>query len=276
MIMLAGLLVLVGVLLGAPGRWRARIARLESLGARASASGLDGPTSSVPVLSGGESALPAGRQRSDQHPARRSAERSEGVRGRRVPLAALAGGGVALAQGGAAGIACGVGLAVAVWVIAGRVEPAAERRAREQRARQLPDVVTLLGLALRSGAPVALALEQVRMARPGPAADALAEAGLALQRGVSPERAWAPLLADPAMARLARGLIRSAESGAPVAEVVARIGQELALERRMAVADRARAVGVRAALPLGVCLLPAFLLIGIVPLVAASLATLPR
>ena len=36
--------------------------------------------------------------------------------------------------------------------------------------------------------------------------------------------------------------------------------------------DRARAVGVRAAVPLGVCLLPSFLLLGIVPL-AVSLAT---
>ena len=36
----------------------------------------------------------------------------------------------------------------------------------------------------------------------------------------------------------------------------------------------ARAVGVRAAVPLGLCLLPAFVLIGIVPLVVALLADL--
>ncbi|MCW2792983.1 MAG: type secretion system protein, partial [Nocardioides sp.] len=40
------------------------------------------------------------------------------------------------------------------------------------------------------------------------------------------------------------------------------------------VEDRARAVGVKAALPLGLCLLPAFVLIGIVPLVAGLLTTL--
>jgi hypothetical protein len=37
---------------------------------------------------------------------------------------------------------------------------------------------------------------------------------------------------------------------------------------------RARAVGVKAALPLGVCLLPAFILVGVVPLVAGSVSVL--
>ena len=37
---------------------------------------------------------------------------------------------------------------------------------------------------------------------------------------------------------------------------------------------RARAVGVRAALPLGLCLLPSFLLLGIVPLVVGMLSDL--
>jgi hypothetical protein len=40
------------------------------------------------------------------------------------------------------------------------------------------------------------------------------------------------------------------------------------------VGTRARAVGVKAALPLGVCLLPAFVLVGVVPLVAGSVTVL--
>ena len=40
--------------------------------------------------------------------------------------------------------------------------------------------------------------------------------------------------------------------------------------------DRARRVGVSAALPLGVCLLPAFMLLGIVPTVAALLASITK
>jgi hypothetical protein len=37
--------------------------------------------------------------------------------------------------------------------------------------------------------------------------------------------------------------------------------------------DAARRVGVAAAMPLGVCLLPAFLLLGVVPTVAAMFAS---
>jgi hypothetical protein len=55
---------------------------------------------------------------------------------------------------------------------------------------------------------------------------------------------------------------------------VERLADELQADQRALVEDRARRVGVLAALPLGVCLLPAFMLLGIVPTVAAMLGTL--
>ena len=55
---------------------------------------------------------------------------------------------------------------------------------------------------------------------------------------------------------------------------VGRLAEALAEAARGEVEDRARAVGVKAALPLGLCLLPAFVLLGIVPVVAGMLATL--
>ena len=53
-----------------------------------------------------------------------------------------------------------------------------------------------------------------------------------------------------------------------------RLAGDLARRARADAEDRARAVGVKAALPLGLCLLPAFVLVGIVPLVAALLTSL--
>ena len=53
-----------------------------------------------------------------------------------------------------------------------------------------------------------------------------------------------------------------------------RLAADLARRARADVEDRARAVGVKAALPLGLCLLPAFVLVGIVPLVAGLLESL--
>ena len=52
---------------------------------------------------------------------------------------------------------------------------------------------------------------------------------------------------------------------------VERLADELARSGRAETEERARAVGVQAAVPLGLCLLPAFVLIGIVPLVVALL-----
>jgi hypothetical protein len=40
------------------------------------------------------------------------------------------------------------------------------------------------------------------------------------------------------------------------------------------VEERARGVGVRAAVPLGLCLLPSFVLLGVVPLVVSLLQSL--
>ena len=61
------------------------------------------------------------------------------------------------------------------------------------------------------------------------------------------------------------------ESGASVADALHRLAEDLRVTQRAALEARARSVGVKAALPLGVCLLPAFILVGVVPLVVGSL-----
>ena len=78
----------------------------------------------------------------------------------------------------------------------------------------------------------------------------------------------------PALAPLGRTLARSARTGEPVTEALERLGHELAARSRAEVEDEARRVGVRAAVPLGLCLLPAFLLVGVVPVVAGLVGAL--
>jgi hypothetical protein len=55
---------------------------------------------------------------------------------------------------------------------------------------------------------------------------------------------------------------------------VVRLADELACRSRAGVEERARGVGVKAAVPLGLCLLPSFVLIGVVPLVVSLLTSL--
>jgi pilus assembly protein TadC len=176
--------------------------------------------------------------------------------------------------GGAAGVAAGVAAALVARRVLLSVEPGDVRCARRRAARDLPALVELLAATLRSGASPGEGLAIVCDALPGPVADRLVgvRAGLAL--GVVPAEAWATLAGDPVLAPLGRALARAETTGASVVTTVERLADELE-ERELAVAeDRARAVGVRAAVPLGVCLLPAFIVLGIVPTVAGLLGSL--
>lgn len=176
--------------------------------------------------------------------------------------------------GGPAGVIGAPVAATATWIAVGRLEPPAVRRAREQAARELPHLVRLLGVALTSGAPPAAALEIVAEALPGAASDRLRPVATRLRLGADPAAGWAVLSTDPALAPLGRALSRAEDGGISVAESIGRLADDLARQERAEVERRARAVGVKAAVPLGLCLLPAFLLIGIVPLVGGLLTSL--
>lgn len=203
-----------------------------------------------------------------------STDRPAGLRRWRVPCALLAGAGAAVLLGGPAAPVAGIVVGAATWVAAGRIEPRAVRLRREEVRRDLPHVVTLLGAALRSGAAPGAAIDVVCRALPGAAADLLGPVAARLALGGDPLSVWATLTEDPALGPLGRTMARAHRSGAPVVEAVDRLSEELARRARTEVEDRARAVGVRAAVPLGVCLLPAFLLLGIVPLVAGLARTI--
>ena len=178
-------------------------------------------------------------------------------------------GGASLGPGRLA-VPLGIGSAVSVWVIVGRAEPAAARRAREAARRELPHLVDLLADALESGLSVSGALEVVTAGLPGSAADRLAPAVARLRLGVPATEVWLELSADPALAPLGRALARAQETGSSVAGAARRLADDLTESAHLEVEERARAVGVRAAVPLGVCLLPAFLVLAVVPLVVGS------
>ena len=164
--------------------------------------------------------------------------------------------------------------AVVAWAVIGRTEPADVRRRRRAAERDLPGLVQLLAAALDTGCGVAEALRLVCDACPGPASDAVATVPPRLALGLPPDQAWQPVLDDPQLAPLGRALVRAGRSGASVTHEVARLADELDRESRATVEERARSVGVKAAVPLGLCLLPSFVLVGVVPLVVSLLQSL--
>ncbi len=179
---------------------------------------------------------------------------------------------VALVVGGIVG----VGLGIAAFAIADRavrrLEPAQERRRREARQSELPLTLDLLSVCLQAGMPLVAALETVADALPGPFSDDLRVVAGLQRLGAAPTAAWADLAADQDLAPVARAVGRSAESGSRLASAFDR----LAAERRSVLAAsglaRAKSAGVVAMAPLGLCFLPAFVCLGIVPIVL-SLAT---
>ena len=189
-------------------------------------------------------------------------------------LALLAAGAVYSFVGGVAGMVLALPAAIVCWLVIDRVEPAEIRREREAAKADLPALVRLLSAALSSGTAPAEALVAVAAALPGPAAARLLPAASRLRLGADPEKTWRGLVDDPALAPLGRALARAQASGAPVATTVERLADELTRNARAEVEDRARAVGVKAAVPLGICLLPAFLLLGVVPVVGGLLSNL--
>ncbi len=175
---------------------------------------------------------------------------------------------------GSWGVPIGVAAAVATWVWIGRSEPTDARRRRQAAERELPALVHLLATALESGCGVGEGLRLVCDALPGSAAQLLGSVPARLALGVAPEVAWQPVLEDPQLAPLGRAMVRAHRSGSSVTEEVARLADELDRRSHTRVEERARAVGVKAAVPLGLCLLPSFLLIGVVPLVVGLLRSL--
>jgi Flp pilus assembly protein TadB len=155
-----------------------------------------------------------------------------------------------------------------------RLESPSEARAREEIARDLPLAADLLAACVAVGRPVDEALGLVSRAVGGALAERLDAVLARLALGCDPLSEWRRAASDPLLAPLARTLVRTLESGAPIADALTRLAQDRRRERRTQTQLRARSVGVKAAGPLAACFLPAFMLIGIVPTVAGAFSNL--
>jgi Flp pilus assembly protein TadB len=184
----------------------------------------------------------------------------------------ILGAGIALVFGSLLGVALGT---LSAWVahrFFGRLESRADRERRSVLVSQVPIVCDLLSATLASGASLRSALAAVASAVGAPASESLLRVDAALRMGASQQTAWITAKVDPEFSRIAAAFQRSASSGAPIADVFIGIGVDERRRKRLAVEVAARSAGVRSVAPLAACYLPAFILLGIVPVVA-SMAT---
>ncbi|BBZ02410.1 hypothetical protein MCHIJ_18470 [Mycolicibacterium chitae] len=156
------------------------------------------------------------------------------------------------------------------WRIGGRSAPAAPEPLDADDPLAVAASLDVLSVCLAAGMSVAAAARATATSAPPELAMPLRRAADLLALGADPATAWAARpdeVTDEHCVALLRLARRSAASGAALASGVA----ELAEQSRQAAVHRAEATAERAAVviagPLGLCFLPAFVCLGVVPVV---------
>ncbi|MFE2291989.1 type II secretion system F family protein [Streptomyces sp. NPDC059452] len=148
-----------------------------------------------------------------------------------------------------------------------RPRPGETREERAAIAAQLPLAADLLAACVAVGAGPREAAEAVGESIGGPVGDRLARAAAEIRLGGEPAEAWGRLGEIPGAGPLARCLHRAGATGAPAAEPVSRLAEAMRAERAGAAVARAQRAGVLITAPVGLCFLPAFLAVGVAPVI---------
>jgi pilus assembly protein TadC len=162
--------------------------------------------------------------------------------------------------------------AAAGWLVTSRLQAATTHPPPEPRAVAL--VVDLLAGALAAGSPPDVAIDRVAAAVTAHGTPALRHAveplgrvGRLLQLGSEPATAWAELDTVPGYRTVADCGRRCAGSGARLAQALAAVAVELRAVHQAEALSKAERVGVWSLLPLGLCFLPAFVCLGVLPVI---------
>jgi tight adherence protein C len=179
----------------------------------------------------------------------------------------------------------GAGLAVVfppfgvVWAAGAAGASVLRRRRSATRAEvdlreELPEVVDLLSLAVSAGLTVPLAVGVVAERGSGRVATELARARRSSAVGTPLADALDAIparLGEP-VRPITRILAGSIRDGTAIGPALERVAGEVRVERRRGAEERARKVSVRLLFPLVCCVLPAFALLTVVPLLVVSLS----
>jgi Flp pilus assembly protein TadB len=203
------------------------------------------------ALAGGT--RPAARQRVSMPPAVR-----------RRAVAALVALGCLAALGWERGALVAAAAALAVTALLRRGEAAP---ARIEISPDLALTLDLVAVALRAGQPLDRALVLAAQADQAGSGATLTRVGGLLRLGADPAEAWASVAHDPVLAPVAAAGVRSAASGVRLAAEFENLAADVRSQLQSAAQSRAARAGVLVAAPLGLCFLPAFVCLGIVPTV---------
>lgn len=135
-------------------------------------------------------------------------------------------------------------------------------------------LLDLVAVALAAGAPVPAALAVVGSSWPGAAGEVLVDAARALALGAPWGVAWTG--ARGAARAVATALEPAWATGASPVPLLRTTADRLRSHRRAETRAAAGRLGVQLVVPLGLCYLPAFVLVGLVPVVVSLASGLLR
>lgn len=165
-------------------------------------------------------------------------------------------------------LALAVGVGLYRWR-AGAESPH-DRGLQVQRALSLPVALDILAACFAVGANQRDALDAVARSVGGTLEGDLRVVSGAMHVGADVREAWS-LIDAPDLQALSAVLARAEVTGAPVTPLLAVLADQHRQRARMVAMDAARALGVRVAGPLGLCFLPAFVAVAVIPLVISLL-----
>ena len=170
----------------------------------------------------------------------------------------------------------GIAFVAAVAVHRARKGLRRERSRLVEVERSLPEAIDLLALVVSAGVPPLRALAMVAPRCPAPHRQAWAEVVARVEAGETYADAVGHLIIrlGPPMRPLVTALLAAERDGVALVPAQDRCGAEAHRRRRVRAEEAARRVPVLMLFPLVFCVLPAFGLLTVVPLLAGSISDL--
>ncbi len=225
-------------------------------------------------LAGLRSADQVSRQRKPaRQPRRRPSFDLSTTAARRV-LALSCGLAVAVVTGSVVGAIAGLLIALVLPRLVARLPGPRTSEDAARIAADLPFTLDLVAACLAAGAPVTSAMGSVATHLRGPLSGLLNDVVSQLRLGAEAATAWRRAAAEPALQPLVETVLRVGDSGAALAPALRRLAEEQRERLRLDQEAAARRVGVLVVVPLGACFLPAFMLVGVVPIIAGLVGRL--
>ncbi|HJQ44432.1 MAG TPA: type II secretion system F family protein [Jatrophihabitantaceae bacterium] len=161
----------------------------------------------------------------------------------------------------------------AMWLALGLLLVPSPKHGSPSQPDALPVTLDLVAVALRTGLPLPAAMRLAVHGTDDDAARGLDRVAALLQLGAGPAEAWSAADGHPELVPVARIARRSSTSGVRLAAAFEELAVELRRDHAAAAEARAARAGVWAIAPLGLCFLPAFVCLGVVPVVVGIART---